>query len=225
MDGMFNPASATGGKNLDNNKISVDTFNRLAEKYQQKYMDSDLYTDTYDVFFELVEDDHAAILDIACGPGNIAHYLLNKRPGFRIDGIDLAPRMIELARINNPTASFEVMDSRDIASIGKTYDAVISGFCTPYLDKEAVTRLIADVRGLLKAGGVFYLSTMEDAYEKSAFQTSDSGDRVYIYYYPFDYLERSLVANGFRIVETRRKAFRPEKGPPATDLFIFAKAV
>jgi 2-polyprenyl-3-methyl-5-hydroxy-6-metoxy-1,4-benzoquinol methylase len=225
MDGMFNPASATGGKNLDNNKISVDTFNRLAEKYQQKYMDYDFYTDTYDVLCELLEDDDAAILDIACGPGNIAHYLLNKRPGFRIDGIDLAPRMIELATINNPTASFEVMDSRDIASIGKTYDAVISGFCTPYLDREAVARLIADVRGLLKEGGVFYLSTMEDAYEKSGFQSSDNGDSVYIHYYPIDYLERCLVANGFRIVETRRKAFRPEKGPPATDLFIFARAI
>ena len=35
MDGIFKPDAATGGKDLDNNKISVDTFNRLAEKYQQ----------------------------------------------------------------------------------------------------------------------------------------------------------------------------------------------
>ena len=47
MDGIFNLDSATGGRDLDNNKISVDTFNRLAEKYQQKYMDADFYTDTY----------------------------------------------------------------------------------------------------------------------------------------------------------------------------------
>lgn len=210
---------------MDKNKISVNTFNRLADKYQQKYMDFDFYFDTYDAFCELVEDDSAAILDIACGPGNITRYVLNKRPGFRIDGIDLAPRMVELARINNPKASFEVMDSRDIGSIGKTYDAVISGFCTPYLDRNEVSKLIADVRGLLKKGGVFYLSTMEDAYEKSAPQTSDSGDRVYIYYHRMEFLERHLVASGFRVIEARRKAFPADNGLPATDLFVYARAV
>lgn len=210
---------------MDKNKISVNTFNRLADKYQQKYMDFDFYFDTYDAFCELVEDDSAAILDIACGPGNITRYVLNKRPGFRIDGIDLAPRMVELARINNPKASFEVMDSRDIGSIGKTYDAVISGFCTPYLDRNEVSKLIADVRGLLKKGGVFYLSTMEDAYEKSAPQTSGSGDRVYIYYHRMEFLERHLVASGFRVIEARRKAFPADNGLPATDLFVYARAV
>jgi len=210
---------------LDKNTISVDTFNRLADQYQQKYMDFDFYTDTYDDFCKLVEDDNAAILDIACGPGNIARYLLGKRPGFRIEGIDLAPRMVELARANNPTASFAVMDSRNIGSIGKTYDAVISGFCTPYLDRQEVARLIADVRSLLREGGVFYLSTMEDAYEKSAFQTSGSGDRVYIFYHPMDFLERHLVASDFSIIDARRKAFPAEKGLPATDLFVYARAV
>jgi len=210
---------------MDKNRISVDTFNRLADRYQQKYMDFDFYFDTYDAFCELVEGDHAAILDIACGPGNITRYLLEKRPGFRVDGIDLAPRMVELARANNPTASFEVMDSRDIASIGKRYDAVVSGFCTPYLDREEVAKLIADVRGLLHEGGVFYLSTMEDAYEKSTLQTSEGGDRVYIYYHRLAFLERQLAASGFSIVDARRKAFPVEKGPPVTDLFIFSRAV
>ena len=210
---------------LDKNKISVDTFNRLAEKYQQKYMDFDFYTDTYDAICNLVEDDNAVILDIACGPGNIARYLKNKRPGFRIDGIDLAPRMVELARANNPTANFEVMDCRDIASIGKKYDAVISGFCTPYLDRDEVAKLIADVRGLLNDNGVFYLSTMEDAYEKSALQTSDSGESVYIYYHQLGFLEHCLAASGFSVVDTRRKHFPAESGPPVTDLFIFSRAV
>lgn len=210
---------------MNKNKITVDTFDRLAERYQQKYMDFDFYFDTYDTLCELVDDDHAAVLDIACGPGNITRYLLNKRPGFRIEGIDLAPRTVELARANNPTASFEVMDSRDIASIKKKYDAVISGFCTPYLDADEVAKLIADVRTLLKKGGVLYLSTMEDNYEKSAVQTSDNGDRVFIYYHQLDFLEHHLVASGFGIIDIKRKAFPAEKGPPVTDLFVFARAI
>jgi len=210
---------------MNKHQITIATFDKLADRYQQKYMDFEFYFDTYDKFCELVENDRAAILDIGCGPGNISRYLLNKRPGFRIDGIDLAPRMVELARANNPTASFEVMDSREIASIRKKYDAVISGFCTPYLDADEVAKLLADVRALLDKGGIFYLSTMEDAYEKSAFQTSESGERVYIYYHQLDFLEHHLAANGFRIVDIMRKAFPAEYGPPATDLFVFARAI
>lgn len=210
---------------MDKYEITVSTFNKLADQYQQKYMDFDFYFDTYDRFCELVTDDNAAIFEIACGPGNITRYLLNKRPGFRIEGIDLAPGMVALARANNPTASFRVMDSRAISEISKKFDAVVCGFCIPYLSKDDVARLVVDVRALIEKDGIFYLSTMEDDYEKSGFQTSEAGDRVYIHYHQLDYLSHHLEASGFKILDVTRKAFPAEKGMPATDLFIFAQAV
>ena len=59
-------------------------------------MDLNLYNDTYDRFCEEVNIDKATILDIGCGSGNITKYILNKRPDFRIKGIDTSPNMIEL---------------------------------------------------------------------------------------------------------------------------------
>jgi predicted TPR repeat methyltransferase len=212
------------GTDVDKYEISVATFNKLADKYQQKYMDFDFYFDTYDTFCELVKNANAAIFEIACGPGNIAKYLLNKRPDFKIEGIDLAPNMVELARANNPSAIFQVMDSRAISTINRKFDAVMCGFCIPYLDRQDVASLIVDVRALLRKDGIFYLSTMEDDHEKSGFQTSDAGDRVFIHYYQLDYLKHHLESSGFKIVDFKRKAFRAEKGVPATDLFIFAQA-
>jgi len=209
---------------MDKYEITVDTFNRLAGKYQEKYMDFDFYFDTYDTFCDLISNDKAAVFEIACGPGNITKYLLKKRPEFTIEGIDLAPNMVELARANNPAANFHVLDSRDISSINKKFDAVMCGFCTPYLSKEDVAKLIIDIRALLKTDGILYLSTMEDDYEKSDFQTSGDGDRVYIHYHQFDFLKLQLDANRFRIVDIKRKAFPVENGTPATDLFVFAQA-
>ena len=209
---------------MDKYEITVDTFNKLAGKYQEKYMDFDFYFDTYDTFCDLVSNDKAAIFEIACGPGNITKYLLKKRPGFKIEGIDLAPNMVELARANNPTASFHVLDSRDISSVNRKFDAVMCGFCTPYLSKEDVAQLIIDIRALLKADGILYLSTMEDDYEKSDFQTSSDGDRVYLHYHKLDFLKLHLEANRFRIIDIKRKAFPIENGTPATDLFVFAQA-
>ena len=209
---------------MDKYEFTVDTFNKLAGKYQEKYMDFEFYLDTYDAFCDLISNDNAAIFEIACGPGNITKYLLKKRPDFKIEGIDLAPNMVELARANNPTASFHVLDSRDISSIDRKFDAVMCGFCTPYLSKEDVAKLIADIRALLKTDSILYLSTMEDDYEKSDFQTSGDGDRVFIHYHQLDFLKLHLDANRFRIVDIKRKAFPVENGPPTTDLFVFAQA-
>lgn len=98
------------------------------------------------------------------------------------------------------------------------------GFCFPYLSKKGVAKFIVDARYLLKKDGILYISTMEDDYEKSGFQTSSVGDQVYIHYHKFEYINHHLSTNGFKIIEVKRKAFSEEKGSPTTDLFVFAQA-
>ena len=88
---------------MDSYQITFQTWNKVATLYQDKFMNVDLYNDTYDRFCELVEKPNPAIFEIGCGPGNITKYLLAKRPDFQIDAIDVAPNMIELAKANNPT--------------------------------------------------------------------------------------------------------------------------
>jgi trans-aconitate methyltransferase len=75
-------------------------------------MDSELYLDTYDAFCVLIKDNNAEILDVACGPGNFARYVLSSHPNFKLHGFDLSPGMIGLTRTNNPSATFEVMDAK-----------------------------------------------------------------------------------------------------------------
>lgn len=209
---------------MDKYQITIDTFNRLADAYQDKYMDFDFYWDTYDTFCGLVTREGAAILEVACGPGNITKYLLDKRPDFKIEGIDLAPNMVKLALANNPAASFQVMDSRKMTAIGRQFDAIMCGFCFPYLSKKDIAKFFVDARSLLKTGGILYVSTMEGDDEKSGFQTSGAGDKVYIYYHQFEYINHHLKLNGFKTIEVKRKAFPEDKGLPATDLFVFAQA-
>ena len=85
-----------------------------------------------DLICNAVIKNKATILEIGCGPGNITKYLLSKRPDFNIFGIDIAPNMIELSKINNPKANFAVMDSRNISTIETKYDAMVCGFCLLY---------------------------------------------------------------------------------------------
>ncbi|POY39209.1 class I SAM-dependent methyltransferase [Solitalea longa] len=184
---------------MDPYKITSETYNKIANLYQQKFMDLDLYNETYDTFCRRVEQKKAAILEIGCGPGNITRYLLSQRPDFNLTGIDVAPNMIALAQDNNPSASFKVMDCREIHLLEQQFQAIICGFCIPYLSKEDCQKLITDCAGLLNKNGILYLSFVEDDYEKSGFESNSAGDKIYFHYHQQDYLLQYLTENQFKI--------------------------
>jgi len=207
---------------MNKTKMAIDVFDKRANEYQARFMDVGLYHDTFDLFCNSITKENAEILELACGPGNITRYILNKRPDFKILGIDLAPNMIELAKRNNPTATFQCMDCRDIRLLGKKYDAVMCGFCLPYLSKEESVQLINDVYNLLEFNGLLYISTMEDDYAKSGLERSSSGDQMYIHYHEADYLTQALLENGFKIIEMQRKEYPKQDGSKTTDLVIIA---
>jgi ubiquinone/menaquinone biosynthesis C-methylase UbiE len=207
---------------MDKNQIAVSVFNKLASLYQDKFMDVSLYADSLDFFCDSIKKENAEVLELACGPGNITKYLLSRRPDFKIKGTDLAPNMIDLAKVNNPTAEFDVMDCRNIGSIGKKYDATMCGFCLPYMNKEETIKLIADASELLKPGGIFYLSTMEDEYERSGFKKGSTGDEVFMHYYSADFLSAVLKENNFKIMHLSRKEYPEKDGAKTIDLIIIA---
>ena len=147
-------------------------------------------------------------MEIGCGPGNITKYLLSKRPDFRIYGIDIAPNMIALAKENNPTAEYDVMDCRQIEVLKKKFDGVVCGFCLPYLSQDDCDKLIKDSYKLLAENGLIYLSFVEGDPKDSAFQTSSDGDRVYFYYHSLDEMKARLVENKFRVIDTFQFNYR-----------------
>jgi cyclopropane fatty-acyl-phospholipid synthase-like methyltransferase len=207
---------------MDNSELSSDTFNKHARLYQAKYMHLTMYDETYDRFCELLTKKGARVLDAACGPGNVARYLLQRRPDLELVGVDLAPSMIELAREAVPGARFAVHDCRKLSGLG-TFDGIVCAFGFPYLSREEVVQFIADAANVLTSGGVFYLSTMEGKHEDSGFQSTSTGDKVYIDYHGEAELVSALVRHGFSIADMRRMP-SPSSAPSKTeDLFIIAE--
>ncbi|MCE3259221.1 MAG: methyltransferase family protein [Bacteroidetes bacterium] len=210
--------------NEDKYSMTLNAYNRLAKAYEDKFMDLDLYDDTYDQFCSLIPVTNASILEIGCGPGNISRYLLRKNPGYRIHGIDAAPNMIDLAIKNNPAAEFSVMDCRNVLSINKTFDGIISGFCMPYISKEECQKQIQDCYTLLNKGGVFYMSVIEGDYNKSGFETtSDGKEKFHVYYHEADYLLKFLSEAGFGTPESTRLDFPRADGSVLKNLILISR--
>jgi ubiquinone/menaquinone biosynthesis C-methylase UbiE len=146
---------------MDKYERTIKTWDKLAEKYQDVFMDLSLYDDSYDAFCALLLKKDATILELGCGPGNITKYLLNKRPDYKIHATDAAPSMLALAEKNNPTATFEVLDCRNISVLKNKFDAVVCGFCLPYLSETDCFKLIKDSFQLLLHAGLVYISMID----------------------------------------------------------------
>lgn len=209
----------------DRTKETIETYNASAKTYQDKFMEMDLYNDTYDAFCDLINKSDAKVFEIATGPGNVAKYIHRKRPDLKLWGIDLSPNMVALAKQNNPYADFAVMDCRDIRSINMKFDGILCAFCLPYLSKEESRKLIFDVSLLLESGGVLYISTMEGEYAKSAYETTSfSGDnRIFVYYHQADCITGYLIEFGFEILELQRKKYPEPDGSFLTDMIFMAR--
>ncbi len=208
---------------MDKLQQVISLFDKRATLYQERHMDVSRYHASFDLFCNSIPEQGAAVLEIACGPGNITRYLLQQRPDFHLLGIDLAPNMLELARTNNPQAAFQLMDARDISRLGKTFEGIMCGFCLPYLSREGAEKLIADAAGLLTPGGVLYISTMEDEYAKSGFFHTDGNDEFYMYYHEAGYLENALKENGFELIALQREQYPAADGSNTTDLILIAR--
>lgn len=185
-------------------------------------MDVSRYGNTFDTFSAYLPQE-ATVLELACGPGNITKYLLNKRPDLRILGTDIAPNMLELATSNNPTVTFELMDCRNITNTN-TFTAIMCGFCLPYLSETETEKLLSDCYKLLEPNGILYLSTMEEnAYHSSGIKTNSHGDQTYMHYHRAAFLEDVLLKHNFMISRVFREITPASDGTSTTDLIILAQ--
>lgn len=186
---------------MDKYQETFESWNKIANLYKDKFMNLSLYDETYDFFCNTLTQEQINVFEIGCGPGNITKYLRSKNPNLKITGIDIAPKMIELAKANNPSANFEVMDTRELSSLDQKFDAIMCGFCLPYLSEEDCSKLIIDSAKILLNNGILYLSFVPGKPSKSGFISGSTGDRTYFYYHTLKDIKNQLFINNFEIIK------------------------
>lgn len=186
---------------------TINTWNKVAGLYAEKFMELSIYNESYDVFFQRINNPAARILDIGCGPGNVSRYLHRKNPQWQFHGIDAAPNMLRLYEENIPSSTVTLMDIRNFTEIPGTYDGIVCGFCIPYLNKEETGRLVDTAAKLLSPDGILYLSFVEGDPAKSGLVTGSTGDHTYFYYHQQDKLTATLQKAGFEKAKVIRVEF------------------
>lgn len=208
---------------MDKTQAAAAVFDKYAEQYQDKFMAYGPYVESYERFNRLLSSNTKRVLDVACGPGNIAKFLLDRHPQLDLQGFDLSPRMVELAAANNPRARFEVRDCRELSDLAGAYQAIICGFCLPYLSPEEVEKLILCFHDLLSNKGLLYVSFMAGEESQSGYTSGDSRDSIFTHYHEAGRIEQLLLEKDFRIVEHFFSPYAEGEGEIATDTFFFAQ--
>jgi SAM-dependent methyltransferase len=119
------------------------------------------------------------ILDIACGTGEHARHL-TQRHGFQVDGIDLEPVFVAIARSKNPRGAFSVADMLDF-ELGKQYPVVTCLFGSIAYTRtiEGLERVLANLVRHLTDDGLLILEPFlapEDVRDGYVTMTSGEND-------------------------------------------------
>jgi len=106
---------------------------------------------------EGIEREPSSILDLGCGTGYLTELLSKRFPRARIEAVDFAPAMIELARKRVPGAHFLVRDIEELEPEPESYDLIASNATIQWLTEPE--RTLTRLADSLSARGELQLAT------------------------------------------------------------------
>jgi len=149
-------------------------FTETAQLYDLIYTEMKDYRDEAAKVAELVRSHlpkARCLLDVACGTGEHARYL-SQIHDFQVDGIDIEPAFVDIARQKNPGGVFECADMLDF-NMEDRYDAVLCLFSSIGYVRDQ-SKLARAIESMLKHVAPDGLLIVEPWFEPGSMQDGRS---------------------------------------------------
>ncbi len=139
------------------------------------------------------------VADLGCGPGHITAHLAGL--GVDVSGVDLSPRMVDLARTRHPRLAFAVGSMTALDLPDGALGGILAWFATHHMPPETLAGIYAEFARTLAPGGVLLLATHLGAGEHTR-PTSGYGGHPVSYesfLLPVEQILALLAEAGFRV--------------------------
>jgi len=161
----------------------------------------------------------ADLLELGCGAGEPTTRLLSER--FRVTGVDISPRQVELARAHVPGAVFIQSDMAELDFSKGQFDGICAFYVFNHFPREELPALLAKVALWLKPAGLF-VASFGASDEAEFFEDDWLGAPTYWSSFPPDKTRQLVEAAGLEIVSAELET-EDEFDDPVTFLWIVAK--
>jgi len=177
------------------NDLVKEGYNKAAENYSadrdvfenQKYLDR---------LSELLSSG-STVLDIGCGAGIPVDKYLEEN-GYKVIGLDISEKQIELAKKNIPNQSFEVKDMSELVDGEFKVDAVVSFYAIFHTPKEQHAELLRKINSFLSEGGLILITMGASEWEGT--EDDFHGAKMYWSHYGADKNKEIIQQAGFDIL-------------------------
>ena len=139
-------------------KIVEEGYDKAAENYLKKFRQGfDANNKKFLKKLVRLVPKNSRVLDLGCGAGvPVAKFLCKF---YKITGIDISAKQIELAKKNVPDGDFVKMDMTEIDFPVNHFDAIVAFYAIIHVPKEEHKDLLKKLFNILRHGG-YLLATM-----------------------------------------------------------------
>ncbi len=177
-------------------EVTIESYNSTAEQYAANVASLFLEQEA-NKFLSHIEKG-SLILDAGCGSGRDAKIFTER--GYKVVGIDLSEKLLEIARKNAPTAEFRLMDIANINFPDESFEGIWNVASLLHVPKEEVPNAVNGFYRTLKNGGLLYVKAKEGDGETFPKDTRNGGVEKFWSFFHKEELESLLKE--FMIIES-----------------------
>lgn len=153
----------------DLSQLHKDTYDMVADEYEDRVETLRPTTEAaLSAFTDLLKQG-STILDIGCAVGYTVEIL--RSSGMVVDGIDIAPKMIEYARRRNPDSTFVVGDFLKTNYPFSYYDGILMYAFLHLFPKDIALEYLDKAIAVTKPGGLIFTGTTKSEQASEGFET------------------------------------------------------
>lgn len=221
MPGVTDPADPFDVRNV---RHAYDT---VAEEYAARLPDTraeaPLDLAMVDAFAAAVaEGGGARVLDAGCGAGRMSRYLADR--DCRVQGVDLSPGMVAMARRDHPDLSFAVGSLAQLPCADDRFDGVLLWYSIIHTLPAGQQRIFEEAARVLRPGGrvlVGFQSGQGPRDVSATYRRFDHEVVLQRHLYTADQVAEWLAGAGLR--ETARLVRRPQGVEKEDQAFVLAR--